>query len=254
MRAVAGFLCLVLVLAVSGRAEALQSDYRNADLANDGVRLAAQVAQDGDDLTDQTPDALRQAAAAALAKRDSKGMLHALAGLIAINPNDATSWLAYSRAEVASGNSDDILQAATTAAYLAYLKAADKPQAALALAQLGAIFAQRESWRPSLDAYHASLGLVDDLAVRTTYQKERETYGFRILDYKVDKDSADPARVLPVLRVARWGPRRFRILCERRRYRSARGFSRGPADLRRWPATRSALHDSPAAGDSFGGQ
>ncbi len=192
MRAVAGFLCLVLVLAVSGRAEALQSDYRNADLANDGVRLAAQVAQDGDDLTDQTPDALRQAAAAALAKRDSKGMLQALAGLIAINPNDATSWLAYSRAEVASGNSDDILQAATTAAYLAYLKAADKPQAALALAQLGAIFAQRESWRPSLDAYHASLGLVDDLAVRTTYQKERETYGFRILDYKVDKDSADP--------------------------------------------------------------
>ena len=59
-----------------------------------------------------------------------KGMLHALAGLIAINPNDATSWLAYSRAEIASGNSDDILQAATTAAYLAYTKAADKPQAA----------------------------------------------------------------------------------------------------------------------------
>ncbi len=155
MRAVAGFLCLVLILTVSGSAEALQGDYRNADLASDAVRLATQVAQDGDDLTDQTPDALRQAAAAALAKRDSKGMLHALAGLIAINPNDATSWLAYSRAEIASGNSDDILQAATTAAYLAYLKAADKPQASVALAQLGAIFAQRESWRPSLDAYHA---------------------------------------------------------------------------------------------------
>ncbi len=28
--------------------------------------------------------------------------------------------------------------------------------------------------------------------MRTTYQKERETYGFRILDYKVDKDSAAP--------------------------------------------------------------
>lgn len=73
MRAVAGFLCLVLILTVSGSAEALQGDYRNADLASDAVRLATQVTQGGDGLTDQTPDALRQAAAAALAKRDFEG-------------------------------------------------------------------------------------------------------------------------------------------------------------------------------------
>ncbi|MEW6436215.1 MAG: alpha-2-macroglobulin [Pseudomonadota bacterium] len=191
MRALAALVCLVLVLA-GAPAFALQSDYKNADLASDAVRLATQAAQDGDDLKDQAPDALRQAAAAALAKGDTKSMLHAIAGLIAINPDDSAAWLAYSRAEIAAGKSDDILQAGTTAAYLAYLKAGDKQQAAAALAQLGAVFAQRELWRPSLNAFHASLGLVDDPLTRATYQKERETYGFRILDYKVDKDSASP--------------------------------------------------------------
>lgn len=165
MRAIAALFCLVLVFA-GGRAHALQSDYKNADLASDAVRLAAQAAQDGDDLKDQAPDALRQAAAAALAKGDSKSMLHAIAGLIAINPDDSAAWLAYSQAEIAAGKTDDILQAATTAAYLAYLKAADKSQAASALTQLGTVFAQRELWRPSLNAYRASLGLAEDAATR----------------------------------------------------------------------------------------
>ena len=43
MRAIAALFCLVLVFA-GGRAHALQSDYKNADLASDAVRLAAQAA------------------------------------------------------------------------------------------------------------------------------------------------------------------------------------------------------------------
>ncbi len=124
MRMIAALFGLMLGLVVAGGASALQSDYSNSDLASDALRLAAQVAQDGDDLKDQTPDSLRQAAAAALAKGDTKSMLHAVAGLIAIAPDDFGAWLAYSRAEVASGKTDDILQAASTAAYLAYTKAA----------------------------------------------------------------------------------------------------------------------------------
>ncbi|MGP8231973.1 MAG: alpha-2-macroglobulin family protein [Methylovirgula sp.] len=192
MRVIAALFGLMLGLVAAGSASALQGDYNNSDLASDALRLAAQAAQDGDDLKDQTPDSLRKAAAAALAKGDTKETLHAIAGLIAIAPDDSAAWLAYSRAEIASGKTDEILQAASTAAYLAYTKAADKTTAAQALAQLGAVFAQRELWRPSLNAYHASLTLADDPAIRATYQKERETYGFRILDYKVDKDSAAP--------------------------------------------------------------
>ncbi len=192
MRMIAALFGLMLGLVVASGASALQSDYSNSDLASDALRLAAQVAQDGDASQDQAPDSLRKVAAAALAKGDTKAMLHAIAGLIAIAPDDFGAWLAYSRAEVTSGKTDDILQAASTAAYLAYTKAPDKSTAAQALAQLGAVFAQRELWRPSLNAYHASLALAENADIRATYQKERETYGFRILEYKVDKDSAAP--------------------------------------------------------------
>ena len=159
MRTIAALFGLMLGLVLASGASALQGDYSNSDLASDALRLAAQVAQDGDDLKDQTPASLRQAAASALAKGDTKAMLHAIAGLVAIAPDDFAAWLSYSRAEVAAGKTDDILQAASTAAYLAYLYAKAKPDEAKALARLGEMFASREMWRPSLNAYRASLDL-----------------------------------------------------------------------------------------------
>ncbi len=187
-------LCLLLALSFSLSTGAARADksYTNPDLASDAIRLVAQVKKDGAALA-QTPAAqLRKDAQTALDNSDGQAALKSLAGLLAANPDDAAAWLSYSRAMVSTGDSDDIVQTATTAAYLAYLHAPAKPDAAAALAVIGDLFAKRQLWRPSLDAYKASLDLDEVPAVRAIYAKERETYGFRILDYKVDKDSASP--------------------------------------------------------------
>jgi alpha-2-macroglobulin len=163
--------------------------YKNDDLASDGVRLEDQVKQNGADLADKPIDELRQGLKAA---KNSDDAVHWLAGLIAVDPHDGASWLAYSQQLALTSKNDDVQKNATTAAYLAYLYAKTKPDEAKALVRLGEMFAARELWRSSLDAYRISLMLVDDPIVRATYSKERETYGFRILQYKVDKDSQSP--------------------------------------------------------------
>ncbi len=61
-----------------------------------------------------------------------------------------------------------------------------------ALAALGNLEARNESWRIALDAYHASLDRKDDPDVRAVYEDLREKHGFRILDYKVDNEAANP--------------------------------------------------------------
>ena len=81
---------------------------------------------------------------------------------------------------------------ARAAAYQAYLKARGATAEAEALATLGEVYADESEWRPSLEAYRASLALADDATVRETYEGLRAEHGFRILDYKVDSDSAAP--------------------------------------------------------------
>ena len=48
------------------------------------------------------------------------------------------------------------------------------------------------TWRARARRLKASLDRRDDLDVRNTYEKMRDQHGFRILDYKVDNESAYP--------------------------------------------------------------
>ena len=79
-----------------------------------------------------------------------------------------------------------------SAAYAAYSRANSPADQAVALALLGNLYARHENWRPSLDAYKASLERRDDEDVRKTYEDLREKHGFRIVDYKVDNKSSQP--------------------------------------------------------------
>ena len=60
------------------------------------------------------------------------------------------------------------------------------------MATLGEVYADESEWRPSLEAYRASLALADDATVRETYESLRAEHGFRILNYTVDSDAAAP--------------------------------------------------------------
>jgi hypothetical protein len=188
---------LVGALTAGGTAQA-QKSFVDETLASEGVRLEAQIKADAARSGAARPAIqARRDAEAALARNDLRAALTLAQAAIAADPADGQNWLVYARAagavEPRTWNERYTLQQRTTAAsYLAYLRAATRKDEAVALASLGKIYAAREMWRPSLNAYRASLQHSDDPEVRRTYEALRESRGFRITDFKVDSDSASP--------------------------------------------------------------
>ncbi|MFO1149629.1 MAG: alpha-2-macroglobulin [Alsobacter sp.] len=182
---------------MAGPALAQTKAFVRDDLASDGVRLEEQLRKEG-----AAGAANRQAAqlrkdGEGLIGRDPRRALALLTASLAADAKPGGTWLSWARAALAvdpkdSGERWRLNERATVAAYVAYTRAATRPEEAAALAALGEVYQRREIWRPALDAYRASLAAADDAAVRATYQALREEHGFRISDYKVDSDSASP--------------------------------------------------------------
>jgi alpha-2-macroglobulin len=170
----------------------VQKSFVNDDLASDAVRLEEQVKKDGATYAGRPFDQLHKMLQTAITQGNTTYALQLASSLIALEPKDADLWAGYARLKIKSADNYTVQQAATTAAYIAYQRAASKADEAAALALLGEIYAKREMWRPSLNAYRASLDLADVPAIRSVYEKERESYGFRILEYKVDNESTAP--------------------------------------------------------------
>jgi len=185
-------LLFVSLLAGAANPAFAQKTYVDEDLSSNAIRLEAQVKKDGQALAGRALDQLRKEAQFAVAKRDPSGVTRAWSAILLTDLKDSQLWLAYSRALMGSSDYYNPQETATTAAFTAYQKAATKTDEATALAWLGEVYARRSMWRSSLNALKASLDLADMPQVRKTYENEREKYGFRILDYKVDNESAAP--------------------------------------------------------------
>ncbi|MCI9882235.1 alpha-2-macroglobulin family protein [Methylobacterium goesingense] len=173
------------------------------DLASDGVRLEAT-------LKGEAGTARPDAKAAAKARAEGEALVEAekpadalkpLGLAVAGEPGAPANWLAYARAASTVGNDDQtgdyasrlrLRRNARAAAYQGYLRAGTAAAEAEALAVLGEVYADEAEWRPSLEAYRASLALADDAEVRETYESLRAEHGFRILNYTVDSDAAAP--------------------------------------------------------------
>ena len=159
--------------------------------------LRKQTAQIGAKVKSKSAEALRKEAGAAVTAGDYKTADTLLGAAVIADPKDSTSWLALARlgAQADEAQADgryDLVEHGQTAAYAAFQHATVAPQQAEALALLGDLFARHEMWRPSLDAYRASLDRRDDEDVRKVYEDLREKHGFRIVDYKVDNESSAP--------------------------------------------------------------
>ncbi|MCJ2084784.1 alpha-2-macroglobulin family protein [Methylobacterium sp. E-005] len=174
--------------------------FARVDLASAAVRLeGALKAEAGTALRPAAQS--RTAGQALLTANRPDQALTPLAAAVAADPADVRNWQAYARAASAAKGlleQNDyrgrarLRERATAAAYRAYERAGTAPDAAAALAMLGADEAEQESWRPALDAYAASLALDEDEGIRDTYEALRTEHGFRILGYKVDADAAAP--------------------------------------------------------------
>ncbi|MCI0465887.1 MAG: alpha-2-macroglobulin family protein, partial [Beijerinckiaceae bacterium] len=186
------FAFFMACLLAFGQAQARQS-FVSDELKDAAIQLEQNIGKDLGPAASRPLPQMRKEAQQALARRDYKAALNALAAIAAANPKDAGAWLNYSRAAIEAAGSDEALQEdATAAAYLASGRASGRLEKAAALAWLGEVFAKRSMWHPSLGAYRASLELADIAQVRNIYEDLREKHGFRILDYKVDNESASP--------------------------------------------------------------
>ena len=175
--------------------------FAREDMASDVVRLAEdlrkEAAKAGASVNGRANAQLLKDAAAAVAAGKFKDAAALIGVVVATAPKDPAGWLAYARlGETADdAKADDrslIVMRATTAAYAAYQTARSPAQQAEALAAFGDLEARGESWRIALDAYRASLDRKANPDVEAIYADMREKHGFRIVDYKVDNEAANP--------------------------------------------------------------
>jgi alpha-2-macroglobulin len=177
-------------------AHAADKPFQNSDLANSAIQLEAQIKSDAGAPAKPVAQ-LRKDADAAFAKNDFRNGMALLGQIVASEPNDATTWLRLSRTvmQIRPANDQEkapLLEKAATAAYIAYQRTNNRNEEADSLAQVGNVMAQRQLWRPALDALRLSLELRETADVRARYERLREQYGFRVLDYTIDADTASP--------------------------------------------------------------
>jgi len=140
---------------------------------------------------------LTDAASQAMLTGDARGSATKYLAAIAIAPDDGALWLALARANLAvSGtNSQEtatLQRDATSAAYNAYLLLRTTPTRADALAVLAVGLDRRNLFRPSLQAYEASLALVNSAIVRAEYEDLKARKSFRVVEHTIEADTSSP--------------------------------------------------------------
>src|SRR5262252_2282472 len=187
----AAFLAFVLSLAI-----AADKPLKQGALDEAAIKLEAQIKSDAGTVTKPLA-ALKRDADAAFQKNDFRSGMLVLGQLVAVAPDDASSWLRLAHTILQIKPRDDrekvlLLDRASTAAYIAYVRADDRGLEADSLSVLGRTLADRQQWRFALDAMRASLDLRETAELRGQYEKLRAEYGFRLLDFTVDADSISP--------------------------------------------------------------
>ena len=175
---------------------AADKPFKQGALDEAAIKLEAQIKSDAGTVT-KPAAALRRDVDAAFQKNDFRGGMLVLGQLVAVAPDDASSWLRLARAVQQIKARDDrekalLLDRASTAAYIAYQRASDRNLEAESLAVLGRTLADRQQWRPALDSSRLSLELRETAELRGQYEKLRAEHGFRLLDFTVDSDSISP--------------------------------------------------------------
>src|SRR5579872_3338829 len=191
----AAILCATLSLGLTS-AQAADKALRRDDLADSAIKLEAQMRGEAGAIN-KSASALKADADAAFRRNDYRTGLQILGQIAATAPDDSANWLRLARTifQIKPANSSEqtfLLERASTAAYIAYQRAANPGDEADALAVLGRAMSERKLWRPALDALRLSLDLREVADVRASYEKARDEHGFRLLDYTIDSDSASP--------------------------------------------------------------
>src|SRR5262247_1557814 len=185
-----------LVLLLSVPAIAADKSFKRADLADAAIKLEAQIKAESGEVTKPIA-ALRREVDAAFQRGDDRGGVRILGQIVAIAPDRTVTWLRLARNLRQLRPSDYrekilLLERAAAAAYIAYQRSGNSAEEAESLTVIARTYADRQLWRPALDAFRVSLELSEVAQVRQQYERMREDYGFRLLDYTIDSDAASP--------------------------------------------------------------
>jgi len=189
-------LAAALVAVACLAANAADKPFQDSDLADSAVALEAKIKADAGAPSKPLAQ-IRRDADAAFSRNDFRNGMALLGQIVAAAPNDGPTWLRLARTimQIRPSSDDErklLLERASSAAYIAYLRAPSRSEEADSLALLGNVLSQRTSWRPALDAMRLSLELHEAADLRGQYERLREQYGFRVLDYSIDADTASP--------------------------------------------------------------
>src|ERR1700722_4149681 len=185
---------LLYVPAVS--AAAPDKLFQRDDLADAAIRLEGQIKQDAGTIA-KPMATLEREANDAFGRSDYRAGMQALGQAVTLAPQNAANWLRLARAirqiwPTSVEERTALIERAAAAGYIAYQRASDRNEMADALVVISGTFADRNIWRPALDALRYSLELREVAQVRADYEHMRDEHGFRMLDYTVDADSAAP--------------------------------------------------------------
>lgn len=151
----------------------------------------------------ETPDEetgivfLSSTAASAMSTGDARAAVDAGYAALIIDPDDVELWIGLARAQFAidPNSSSERTQRGRdgmSAALNAYALARTASARADSLATVGLALDRRDLYRPGLQAYEASLALVDDASVRASYLDLKTRKGFRVVNHTVEADGAVP--------------------------------------------------------------
>src|SRR6201987_970069 len=185
-----------LVLLLSAPTIAADKSFKRDDLAGAAIKLEAQIKAESGQVTKPIAE-LRREVDAAFQRGDDRGGVRILGQIVTIAPNRTVTWLRLARdlRQIRASDYPErnlLLERAAAAAYIAYLRSANSTEKAESLVVIARTYADRQVWRPALDALRVSLELNEVAEVRQQYERLREDHGFRLLDYTVDSDAASP--------------------------------------------------------------
>ena len=188
---VAGFSLLLLC-----RAEAQEKAFSHAAVQADAKRYEASLKANAA-LGNRQASEPRADGERLLNAGDPRAAARSYIGAVLTDANDAAAWLGLAKALLAitaerGSERYELPVNASGAAWNAYERATAPGARAAALAVLAEALKRRSYWRPALDALAASLSLLEEPKLRETYEQLLAEHGFRILEYKVDADAAQP--------------------------------------------------------------
>jgi uncharacterized protein YfaS (alpha-2-macroglobulin family) len=113
-------------------------------------------------------------------------------GALSLTPDNGALWIELARAAGTARDNSTADSEGTLAAINGYQLSRTTQSRADALAVLAAALAKQQNYRSALNAYKASLALVNARTVQAAYNDLRERQGFRVTGNTVDADSANP--------------------------------------------------------------